>query len=83
MSDGTICKRCAWAKWEKTSSGRIKRHVCGRCTFSLKEGDIPKVPPHWQGFLPSVSSLNQHGRDYGIWPDRMPDCPCFKEKETP
>lgn len=80
MKEGTICKNCAWAKWETTPSGRIRRDVCGHCTFELKDSDLPKVPPHWT-FFREASNCNARARTYGIWPDHMPDCPCFKPKD--
>jgi hypothetical protein len=80
MATGDICKRCVYAQWEYTPTGRIKKHACGRCTFALKQEDLPVVPPHWKD-LPSAEYLNRAGMSCGIWPTHMPDCPCFKEKK--
>lgn len=64
-----ICKDCAFATWQTTPTGKIKRGAAGRCGFKTAQ----PVSPWWAKHLrDAVESANRN--PHGIWVDY--DTPC-------
>lgn len=54
------CSACHWGEFQMTATGRVKRNVPGRCTYSpfpLPLLPISMPPPRWPPYT------------IGVWPD--------------
>lgn len=61
------CKTCRWAKFERTSTGRVKRNKFGDCTADF-------VMPKFPAFIITPTIQRVH-----IWPEKGRDCPLYEE----
>lgn len=63
----TACRDCAWARWELTDKGNIRRTIAGRCAVPWT------MPP-----VPACFTVRVE-KSY-IWPGQGERCPAFTKR---
>ncbi len=65
-----VCKDCAFAKWQRTETGRIRRSLAGECTFKM---NLLRVP----------ACVEVVVRRQAIWRDAVTACAVFEPFPKP
>ena len=73
MKDHT-CGVCKFARFPRTPTGRIRRHMCGECTYKVMWPPLPDSMLNRYGFcLPEPGWVAATGGE---------NCACWKPAET-